>query len=215
MTRSLKIRIDLSSHDEINSPYEIKHLEIDFSPSSYIFSGIGEEFPNLEYLNIRGYTISFVERRDFSNMKQLNILWLSDLSIKFLPDDVLSDLPNLTIIIISDTKLETLPNNFFANQRKLKRLSLLHNRLKVLNMDLIQINLQLEYIGVHEINLKEINVDFTRLPLIKLIDLERNKCIDHRWMLNGESIQSFQDKINHNCKPSKGLWSVIGSWLKK
>lgn len=175
-------------------------MDIDFSHSDHVLQGIGEEFPNLESLQILGQLVKFVKRQDFVNLRQLIMLKLFGLSIDLLPDDLLTDLPNLENIVMSSCKISELPEKIFANQGKLKRLVLLRNSLTILEKDLFKFNLELEYIDVEENNLVQIFVDFKGLPKILSIFLRKNTCMSKYYQKSSHyRIEIFQNFVTRCC----------------
>ena len=76
MSRKLKIKTEFSDHKTIKNPKDVSSLLFDVFASAHIFTGIGENFPNLKTLTIGRYkaTLEFLERDDFANMRQLKEL---------------------------------------------------------------------------------------------------------------------------------------------
>lgn len=179
----------------------VKIVEIDFYPAIHVLRGIGEEFPNLNELDILGESIKFVKREDFANMTQLSVLTMHDLLIDFLPKDLLVDLTNLNQIAITFCAIEEVPEVFFVNQEKLEKLSLRSNRLKDLHARLFKSNPMLSVVDLEGNNLQKINVDFTRLPALRFIILYNNACLNRAYVREyTKSIKSFQHDIEIYCR---------------
>jgi hypothetical protein len=62
--QNLKIHPKIENYSVYKDKY--KRLDIKFSPSAHIFSGIGESFSNLDSLLIKDQSIKFVERSNFA-----------------------------------------------------------------------------------------------------------------------------------------------------
>jgi Leucine-rich repeat (LRR) protein len=177
----------------------IKYLVIDFSPSNYIFSGIGETFSNLKQLSIHHQLIESVERSDFDDLTQLETLLLSGNQIESLPEDVFWDLPNLKLLSFSRNKIKKLPENIFKNLKKLKEIYLYNNKIDHLPKNLFVNNLEIEVIWAHNNPLKTIDVDFTKLTNLSSLDLKNANCIDFKAE-NGAQFQKTLRLINQNCR---------------
>lgn len=194
--RNIKMSAKLDQHERFKNARDVQHVQIDFKPSERIFQGIGESFPNLNNLGI-GYSIKFIERSNFKNMKQLQTLSLSFNSIRFIPEDAFMDLPNLSSLRLWHNKLEKLPSNLFANLKKLTFVELSNNKLGYLPENLFANNLELTDIQLTETALTKIDVDFTKLTKISYISLSRAGCIDGGFY--GSTTQKLQEEIKIKC----------------
>lgn len=200
MNQNFKIR---PNFPKPNQAREVRRLSIKFNPSTEIFYGLGETFPNLETLSILYDTISIIKRRDFANMEQLRDLLLGSSPINFIAEDVFWDLIHLNDLTLSYTKIEKLPKNVFRKMRKLLELYLHNNQLTHLDRDLFANNLQLARIFLKDNKIKTINIDFTKLTQIEFLGLEGNICIDQEYKeATTPTLQQFQDTINRNCQGS-------------
>lgn len=191
-----------SYHPDNTSDAAIIEIIIFFWFTDHVLPGIGEEFPAITEFHVRGYSIKFIERRDFASMSQLTQLNLYGLSIDFLPDDLLADLPNLETIDITHCKIDQIPEKLFENQRELVKLYLGTNSISVLKKDLFKFNLKLELVKLERNNLLQIFVDFTKMPAIHAVDLRNNDCLN-QYFLKGwsssESLQSLQSAVKSCC----------------
>jgi Leucine-rich repeat (LRR) protein len=190
---------------DINEPGKVKNVEIDFTPFSKILNGIGQHFPNLEKLTIRG--IKFTHKENFEHLNKLKQLILSENQNLRLFDNSFLHLKNLENLDLSDCKIENLPENIFEKQRKLKLLDLGENLLTSLDVGLFENNIKLEIIRLSFNNLQTIRVNFTKLPKLKTLrfsvnDKICNKSFDNReitFLSRSPSIHQFQTKINQKC----------------
>jgi Leucine-rich repeat (LRR) protein len=178
---------------------DIKLLYINFAPSTHIFSGIGENFSNLNKLLIIRQHIKFVERSDFVGLTQLEQLWLDGNKIEFLPEDVFWDLPNLKYLNLNSNKIKKLPENIFKNLKKLRDIRLDDNKIEHLPKDLFMNNLEIESIFAHNNPLKVIDVDFIALKNLRWLDLEYANCINFDAR-DSTQVQEVQRLINQNCR---------------
>jgi Leucine-rich repeat (LRR) protein len=187
------------NYEEIVSAADIKNLEINFAPSTHIFSGIGENFSNLKELWITHQFIKFVERSNFVGLTQLEQLYLRGNQIEFLPENVFWDLPNLELLNLRDNKIKKLPENVFKNLRKIQQIFLSINKIEHLPKNLFVNNLEIEEIYVHDNPLKIIDVDFTALKKLRYLDLQNQNCINFNAYNEAQS-QETQQLINQNCR---------------
>jgi Leucine-rich repeat (LRR) protein len=178
---------------------DIKLLHINFAPSTYIFSGIGETFSNLKKLLITEQSIKFVERSDFAGLTQLEVLYLDGNQIEFLPEDVFWDLPNLEYLGLSNNKIKKIPENIFKNLKKLESIGLHINKIKHLPKDLFSKNLEIEKIWAENNPLKVIDVDFSTLKNLSWLFLSNANCIDFNAYFELQ-VPEAQLLINHNCR---------------
>lgn len=124
--KNLKIRLSDAKYADIES------LIIKFTPSPYIFAGIGENFWNLKSLAIVFQKIKFIERVNFADLQSLQNLSLSFNEIEFIPEDVFLDLPELIMLDLTHNKIAQFPNKFLINALKLECLKT-HNNLATTN----------------------------------------------------------------------------------
>lgn len=134
---------------------------------SFIFSGIGETFPNLERFAIVNGNLSHIERSDFANMRKLRALDFSENPMGLIAEDVFSDLHALERHSMQDCEIEYLPKKLYRNLRNLEELNLALNKLKKLDREL-----------------------FTNLQKLRKLDISKNHMInpvepDVFWDLTG------------------------------
>jgi Leucine rich repeat len=196
--QNLKIRPTFLNFKTVTTAADIAHLWINFSPSTYIFSGIGETFINLKELWINRQSIKFVERSDFAGLTQLEVLLLFQNQIEFLPEDVFWDLPNLERLWFFGNKIKKLPENIFKNLKKLRVINFSGNRIEHLPRNLFANNLEIEFISAYNNPLKVIDVDFTKLKILKLLNLRNANCINFEDRFNNQ-LREAQRLINQNC----------------
>jgi Leucine-rich repeat (LRR) protein len=115
-TKHLKIRL---SHP---SAAVIESLNIKFSPSHYVFTGIAENFPKLKHLSVIKQSIKFVERENFAGLESLETLRLYRNQIESLPEDAFYDLPNLKILNLSCNQIKQFPTNIFSKLAKVEEI---------------------------------------------------------------------------------------------
>lgn len=158
---------NFSKHRTIKSPDDLKNFWSTFDGTSFIFSGIGETFPNLEQLGIVYGNLTFIERSDFANMERLKALDFTENPIRLIAEDVFWDLQGLERFNMQVCEIEYLPKKLFKNLRNLKWLSLSTNKLKKLEREL-----------------------FTNLQKLRMLDISYNHMInpiepDVFWDLTG------------------------------
>lgn len=202
MTRNLRIQPDFFEHSDFKSPDEVQTLEIDFSPSQNLFSGIGKTFSRLRKLRIEESTVEILERADFADMRQLEELDLYDNRIKFLPEDVFSDLPNLTMLKLRENQIETLPKNLFSNMKKLRSLDMCKNRLTSFRSDIIKTLPQLQWIDLSENRIEIRENDAWNFPNLESLLLKycRIQEIPKRFLTNMPKLIQlfmFSNKLTH------------------
>lgn len=202
---NLRILPNLTTHSRINNTDNVKHLQINFKPATFIFSGIGENFVNLKGVYITDDNLKTIKRSDFSNLEQLQILSLTDNSLQELPEDSFFDLPNIEKIKINNCQLESLPENIFSIAHNLAKLDLSGNKLKSLPKNLFKNNLQLQEVNFISNELQKIETDFTKLPMLMSVNLHLNKCIKSDYSRDFpqysavKNVQELQDVIVSNC----------------
>jgi Leucine-rich repeat (LRR) protein len=153
----------------------IKKLKINLTPSTHIFSGIGEYFSNLKELWIQDQSLKFVDRSDFAGLTQLEKLRLDQNQIEFLFNNVFWDLPNLEEIDLSNNKIDYLPKDLFLKNLEIERIWASNNPLKV------------------------IDVDFTTFKNLFYINLSNAKCVNI-IAYDPTLVQEAQLIINENCR---------------
>jgi Leucine-rich repeat (LRR) protein len=195
---NLKIRPNFLNNTTVIRAADIKVLNINFAPSTHIFSGIGETFSNLYYLYVEDQSIKFVERSDFAGLMKLERLGLNGNQIEILPEDVFWNLPNLKELKLSNNKIKKLPVNIFKNLKKLETISLSDNKIEHLPRSLFTNNLEIETIIAYNNPLKVIDVDFTKLKNLSWLNLKYANCINF-WADNSNQVQEAQRLINQNC----------------
>ena len=162
MARNFKI------HQTKEDATQVKELYINFKPSVHIFSGLGENFPNLIFLIICDQLIKFVERENFFDLQKLGILDLSGNKIEVLPEDVFMDLPNLRYLYFDINLITNIPEKLFSDLRRIEYISFYRNHIKVLPSNLFLNNLRLESLKCYNNPLKTADVDFSAIPNVKL-----------------------------------------------
>lgn len=204
-SENLRILPNLTSHTRIKNPDAVKHLQIFFKPATFIFPGIGESFVNLKGLYITDDNLKTIKRSAFSHMEQLQMLSLTGNPLKELPEDTFFDLPNIEKIKLNECQLELLPENVFSIAHNLAKLDLSGNKLKSLPKDLFKSNLQLQEVNFISNELQKIETDFTKLPMLKWVNLHLNKCIKSDYSRDSpessavKTVQELQDVIVSNC----------------
>lgn len=230
----MKIRLDNFSQEELNN---VNNFELRYTFDLIrLVQGIGEKLRNLKSFRIssanlqqswEGGFLTSIERSDFANMKNLQILDLRRNKIGFLADDAFQDLTNLEEVILERCRIERLPRNLFSSLHKLKILRLCNNNLRVFpeeifaklrNLQFLDLssneirniprslmanNLQLQTIKLNNNRLKKILFDFTRISTLQTLDFSENVCIEKLFNKDYGEIQRIQDLqeiINRDCK---------------
>lgn len=204
-TDDLKILPNFTNHRKIKNGEEVKKLEINFKPATFIFSGIGEKFSNLKGLYIEKDDLKTVKRSDFSDLDHLQILSLSSNPLKGFPEDVFWDLNNIEILKLHECELEYLPENLFVFTNNLVELDLAGNIIRNLPKNLFKNNLKIQKINLINNKLMRIDVDFTKLPELKTVDMHLNDCIksdysrDFPLSSSVQTVEELQAVITSNC----------------
>jgi Leucine-rich repeat (LRR) protein len=175
-------------------------LEIQFSPFDRIISGVGEVFQNLDQISITNQGIKELKADNFANMEKLKYLLLSRNKLKILKENVFDFLENLELLNLDGNQLEKLPTKIFYNQRKIITIHLSYNLLTHLDKEIFATNVELRSIWFIGNKLKRIDVDFTEFSDIKVLNLEKNDCINALCFF--QDIQIIQEFINQNCTGS-------------
>lgn len=195
MTRNLKIQPSLK---QTTDAANVQALVLNFPYSTHIFSGIGENFPNLQSLSIFNQPIIFVDRENFYNMTQLVRLGLFENKIEFLPHDVFDDLMDLEQLFLFDNRIKNFPRKIFDNLRKIKVINFDGNKIENLSKDLFINNVKLERIYAQRNPLRTIDVDFTKLSNLDYLNLQNAKCVNF-WARIKSEVQKVQEIVNQNC----------------
>jgi Leucine rich repeat len=139
--------------------------------SDFIPSGIGELFPQLQFLFLHAIKQKSLQRKSFKHMQQLTTLNL-DCPAREIQEETFWDLPRLRSLYMGRTELTRLPRNLFKK------------------------NLQIESIELNQANLKKIDVDFTKLPkLATLIIQGAGSCFN----IDGPVTEFAIQAISQNC----------------
>jgi Leucine-rich repeat (LRR) protein len=207
-SQNLKIRPKFLNFTTVISTADIKYLNINFTTSTHIFSGIGETFSTLKELWIQSQSIKFVERSDFAGLRQLENLDLQANQIEFLPEDVFWDLPNLESLSLAANKIKKLPQSIFKNLRKLKQISLFRNKINHLPENLFANNFEIKIVFAENIPLQTIDVDFTALKNLRWLDLLNANCISF-FARSATQFQETQRLINQNCTKMSQKNSIL------
>jgi Leucine-rich repeat (LRR) protein len=120
-------------------------LYIDFQPFNHIFAGIGETFPNSQYLFVSDQQIKFVERANFEHLEKLEVLYLNNNEIKHLPKDVFWDLTNLEYLDLSNNKIAILSDKIFMHLKRIVYIDLENNRIRHFPSNLLARNSKLKF----------------------------------------------------------------------
>lgn len=197
-TRNLKIKPTFSFS---SSSSDIQIVHLNFKPSTHIYSGIGDGFPNLEGLYIATQTIQFIERDNFVNLEQLSKLGLQSNKIEYLPKDVFYDLVNLKELFLNNNRIKKLPEQVFGNLRRVERIYLNSNKIEFLPRNLFTNNDELYSIYIYENVLKIVDVDFTKVAKLEILDLLNANCINFDGVGKSKIVE-VQQIISQNCTAS-------------
>lgn len=121
---------------------DIDQLNINFTLSPHIFTGIGENFPKLKSLCIIDQSIEVIEREDFLGLVNLEGLFLNGNKINFLPGDVLYDLQNLRYFDISRNLIKRFHPNIFKMLTNIEGIGAYGNPGKMNEIDFSTINVK-------------------------------------------------------------------------
>lgn len=196
---------DFSEHPLIKSAEGVKKLHINFSPSKYIFYGIGQYFTNLEELRIEAESLDIVEYPSLTGLTNLKKLEITNIKIKIIAEGSLWGLKNLEELLLWNCELKSLPGKLLKFATKLKKAQFQSNNVQHLGKDLFKNNLELEFISFRGNPLKKIEVDFTKLPKLTLdgLQLEHTCAVKYnvrgRPDFNGKSMRDLQNVIWQEC----------------
>jgi Leucine-rich repeat (LRR) protein len=118
---------------------EIEELKIDFSPSRYIFNGIGENFPNLKHLEIDYQNFEKLERKNFAGLGNLEKLTIDNNKFGSISEDAFQELRNLKTLYMYDNEFKEFPSKIFANLKNLKVIKSLNQKATTDNIDFSEI----------------------------------------------------------------------------
>lgn len=200
ITKYLRVSTNLTTQ----SAQSIERLQVYFQPSNRIFSGLGQNFPNLKQLWVEKQSIEFLDRANFENLILLEKLILHNNPIKVIAEDTFYDMPKIRELSLENCKIEQLPANAFKNLKKLQVLYLGKNKLTHLQPGLFANNLDMSLLWINRNKINRIDVNFTKIPYLDELNLSKNVCINlsscPRSWCTVASVQDIQNSVDRNCK---------------
>lgn len=135
--------------DEIRDldPKSVRDVELTFVPKDRLMCDEFSDLVNLNSMTLRGYS-SELAKCMFRGLNRLTRLIVVGGNVGTLPDDVFSELPNLNLLWLYDIELRSLKRAHFRAQTELEFLSVAINRLDHFPEDLFAdlVNLKQLYI---------------------------------------------------------------------
>jgi Leucine-rich repeat (LRR) protein len=141
---------------------------IKFQPSTHIFKGIGENFPELRLLDIIQQKIKFVEREDFVGLKELERLNFQYNTVEFLPEDAFLELTNLKELNIYGNQIKEIAVNSFRNLQKIELIRIDDNKIDSFPVNLFENSLKLLAVSTYGNRANLTNFNFEKIPNVKL-----------------------------------------------
>jgi Leucine-rich repeat (LRR) protein len=188
--------LDFSDLSDVVTVY-IKDAKVTFFPD---FTLVTEQFPKFKQLWIQHSGLKYVERRQLASMPQLTFLSLDRNHIEDLPEDAFSDLVNLEELYVSFNQIKVLPPKLLWNLPKLEVFDASRNQIELIPRDFFITNRELEYLFIYRNKITRIEVDFTLLPKVIILDLSANSCINETcYSCDIEKLREIQQEINRNC----------------
>lgn len=175
---------------------QITKLEIDISPSNFIFHGITNAFPNLKQLHIRASELHYLKRDNFKSLSQLELLDFSHTPIYDVSDESFIDMVNFKIFLLRKCNIATISAKWFSFMNKLETLNMYGNQISHLPEGLFQNNMLLSNVDFRANRIKIIDAVFHSLTEIDVIDLKTNKCIDDIFQMKSETREEKVVKLN-------------------
>lgn len=142
---------------------------------SFLPVHVGETFPNLLNYGASRCAIKEILKENFKGLSKLNYLYLDQNQIKRIPSDTFEDLEDLKYLFLG--------NNV------------------ILFCDLLLLNL---YCITDNNNIVLIDgAVFRGLNKLTDVDLNKNACIDKRFITQEDIIQKLQQTVDEKCSPEK------------
>ena len=130
-------------------------------------------------LDLRNQSINALWVNDFSDLSNLQNLWLYENDLQTLPDRLFSDLSDLQILSLYRNNLRTLPDNVFSNLSDLQILSLNNNRLNNLPDGAFSGLSSLQTLSLYNNRLTDLPMGiFTGLSSLQTLSLYNNRLTD-------------------------------------
>lgn len=158
--------------------------------TKYLPRHIGEKFPNLRVVSLRGCGLTVVRNHYFQDMQNLQYLTLTENRISAIDNGAFKDLVNLTELDLRYNLLETLDENIFATMKNLYELWLGFNKIKFLSFATFA-------------------VPFANLASV---DMNGNVCIS-AWYAKGflRSFDLLESDLNESCSFNQTTTSTLSA----
>lgn len=156
---------------------EVKELLCWEQDWRFLPKNIGYVFPNLRKLAARGLNIKLIERSNFKNMENLEILNIKQNLIEQLPPDCFEDLRKLVEINISENRLNAIHAihaKTFIHNPSLKLIDLSWNEIQPTELKNLR-NTNVQFLDMYGTHIKSIPFDaFDGLPNLKVIEFSES-----------------------------------------
>lgn len=184
-------------------------LEVESCAIESIKADVFEGLETLQTLNLRSNQISNVDENAFEKLTTLRELNLIDNSLTHLPPKLFATLVNLESLILSNNNVQELDENLLSNLVNLVDFIMFTNRLSTVPENLFANNKNLQTISFGQNQIRVLGVTlFNDLPYLTGVDLADNLCVNTIYESTSQSLQDFQDFVNHRCQPSAKIISA-------
>lgn len=172
---------------EIVKNIDVTSLKILYIHLKFLPIKLGETFPNLQSYEIFLSELEKVTRRNFQDLRKLEVLEIRHNQLKDLPVDTFYDLTELREINLESNKIEAIDPDTFIKNLQLVTIVLSGNKLRFLDGATLRKNLNLRFFYINDNQLAYIGVKLLdNLEKLKWVGFNGNRCIDqHRiWNIN-------------------------------
>lgn len=166
--------------------------------TSFLPSGLGKLFPNLETVIVDSSGLTKIGINDFEEMTKVRRLSIRNNSIESIEEGAFDKLVNLEYAYLPENKIESLPERAFHELSKLKSINLNNNKLRQLKANqLPKKNVITEFI-VSRNQLEAIEPKILTLLRNAKIDFTKNLCIDEKYSHPSKYFEFF-GKLSTSC----------------
>lgn len=178
---------------------KLRELELEKNQLTHLDAKIFENNRMLEKLDITDNHLQSLEPGIFDSLIYLEFLWLFGNEISKLPPNIFDHCTRLEVLFLSENKITDIPPNLLRNLTKLEEISFSGNPLKIVDFAIFGNNKNLSLIKVENLGDIEIrNIEkVDQLKRLKLVDFEKNSCIDKIYQK--ASIGELKNDVKANC----------------
>ena len=176
----------------------IRQARISYVPDLTVAKQI---FPNFTQLLIVVSELKYVERTKLAKLPQLKVLNFYGNKIENFDEHVFDDLKNLELLAFVHNHIKVLQPQLLSNLVNLKKFWSFYNPIQGIPEPFFKKNKQLVEVLMHSGKIKRIDFNFKTLPILEVLDLTSNECIDLKGCKTCQfSVENLQDKIDRQCK---------------